>query len=44
MKVGGNDKSNKNTRSTFGVLGMDKAYVAGFDEDILMTLGMAPTE
>jgi hypothetical protein len=34
----------KNTRSTFGVLGMDKAYVAGFDEDILMTLGMAPTK
>ena len=25
----------KNTRSTFGVLGMDKTYVNGFDEDIL---------
>ena len=34
----------KNTRSTFGVLGMDKTYVNGFDEDILTTLGMTPTE
>jgi hypothetical protein len=34
----------KNTRQSFIELGMDSPYVKGFDEDILLTLGLAPTE
>ena len=34
----------KNTRQSFIELGMDSPYVKGFDEDILLTLGIAPTE
>ena len=34
----------RNTRKSFTELGMDNTYVSGFDEDILMSLGMAPTK
>lgn len=34
----------RNTRKSFTELGMDSTYVSGFDEDILMTLGIAPNE
>tara|TARA_R110000851_G_scaffold5671_1_gene23218 strand:+ start:9294 stop:10967 length:1674 start_codon:yes stop_codon:yes gene_type:complete len=34
----------RNTRKSFTELGMDSTYVNGFDEDILLTLGLAPTK
>jgi hypothetical protein len=34
----------RNTRKSFTELGMDSTYVNGFDEDILLTLGMASTK
>jgi hypothetical protein len=34
----------RNTRKSFTELGMDSTYVSGFDEDILLTLGMASTK
>ena len=34
----------RNTRKSFTELGMDSTYVNGFDEDIVLTLGLAPTK
>jgi hypothetical protein len=34
----------RNTRKSFTELGMDNNYISGFDEDILLTLGMASTK
>ena len=34
----------RNTRKSFTELGMDNTYVSEFDEDILLTIGMASTE
>ena len=34
----------KNTRKSFTELGMEGSYVKGFDEDVILAIGMAPTE
>jgi hypothetical protein len=34
----------KNTRQSFTELGMEGSYVKGFDEDIILAIGMAPTK
>ena len=34
----------KNTRKSFIELGMEGSYVKGFDEDVMLAIGMAPTE